>query len=96
MLRVYNCAQGILLFLYKKFCIKEERGHRLFEKGFVIKDVQYLGPSCFFCRLLLSLDRRNGVEEARDTLALAEQYMKFPGNHQAKVVGVDLSGDVSL
>lgn len=47
-------------------------------------------------RLLLSIDRRKGIEEARDTVLLAEQYMKFPGHHQVKVVGIDFSGDPSV
>lgn len=83
---------GVLLrdlFLHNKFCIKE--GGCL-NRGLLLKTPNTLVHH----RLLLSLDRRNGVEEARDTLALAEQYMKFPGDHQVKVVGVDLSGDPTV
>ena len=46
-------------------------------------------------RLLLSIDRRNSVEEARDTVELAHQYSKFDCHH-VKVVGIDLSGDPSV
>lgn len=52
---------------------------------------------CFFYRMLFSIDRRNGVEEARDTVELAERYMKFSSrDHHVKVVGIDLSGDPSV
>ena len=46
-------------------------------------------------RLLLSIDRRSSVEEAREAVELAEQYSKFD-HHHVKVVGVDLSGDPSV
>ena len=29
-------------------------------------------------------------------MALAEQFIKYPGSHQVKVVGIDFSGDPSV
>jgi hypothetical protein len=50
-----------------------------------------------FIRLLLSIDRRKSIEDAKETVELAETYMKTPaGDHKAKVVGIDLSGDPSV
>ncbi len=50
-----------------------------------------------FNRLLLSIDRRRSIEDAKETVKLAETYMKTPaGDHKAKVVGIDLSGDPSV
>ena len=46
--------------------------------------------------MLLSVDRRKSTKDAKETVELAETYMKFPGNHKAKVVGIDLSGDPSV
>ena len=47
-------------------------------------------------RLLLSVDRRKSIDDAKETVELAEMYMKNPGDHKAKVVGIDLSGDPSV
>lgn len=45
-------------------------------------------------RLLLSIDRRHSVTEAHDTIQLASEYLsKSETAHQARVVGIDLSGD---
>lgn len=46
-------------------------------------------------RLLLSIDRRQSIDEAMDTVLLAEKYSTMPscGEDQVKVVGIDLSGD---
>ena len=46
----------------------------------------------FDCRLLLSIDRRQSVEEARDTLKMALEYSRAQ-EPQGRVVGMDLSGD---
>ena len=56
--------------------------------------VRVLWNSSLFClcRLLLSIDRRQSIEEAYETLRLAQEYSNatLP---QGKVVGLDLSGD---
>ena len=51
-------------------------------------------------RLLLSIDRRQSVDEAMDTVLLAEKYSKMAtdpnrgaGASDVRVIGVDLSGD---
>lgn len=44
-------------------------------------------------RVLLSIDRRQSVSEARDTVHLAAQYSSALTQHRARVVGIDLSGD---
>lgn len=41
-------------------------------------------------RLILAIDRRNGVEVAMETVNLAAKYRESSGG---KVVGIDLSGD---
>lgn len=51
---------------------------------------------CLFYRLLLSVDRRRSIEDAKETVELAETYMRNPGDHKVKVVGIDLSGDPSV
>ena len=43
-------------------------------------------------RLLLSIDRRQSVAEASDTVELALAHME-ESHHHARVVGIDLSGD---
>ena len=43
-------------------------------------------------RLLLSIDRRQSLQEALDTIDLALAYMEQT-HHHARVVGIDLSGD---
>lgn len=60
-------------------------------------DIWAIGPSSVFfffphvllSSLLLSIDRRQSVEEARDTVELAHRYQQ----RSHLVVGVDLSGD---
>ena len=48
----------------------------------------------FFNRLLLSIDRRQSVEEAMDTVHLAVEYNSHVSSeHYTRVVGIDLSGD---
>ena len=42
------------------------------------------------------MDRRKSIEDAKETVELAETYMKNPGEHKVKVVGIDLSGDPSV
>ncbi len=49
-------------------------------------------------RLLLSIDRRQSVDEAMDTVLLAEKYYSKTaadpsGASDVRVIGVDLSGD---
>lgn len=44
-------------------------------------------------KLLLAIDRRNGVQVGRDTVKLAQ---KFRESHPDLVVGIDLSGDPSV
>ena len=51
--------------------------------------------STMHVRLLLSIDRRQSVAEASDTVELALAHME-PTHHHARVVGVDLSGDPTL
>lgn len=46
-------------------------------------------------RLLLSIDRRQSVSEAMETVELAVAYSKQT-YHQARVVGIDLSGDPTV
>lgn len=41
-------------------------------------------------KFLLAIDRRNGVDVAKETVELAEKYHRSSGGI---VVGVDLSGD---
>lgn len=53
----------------------------------VILQVNYLNY-----RLLLSIDRRQSINEAYDTISLATEYHNTP-NSQGRVVGIDLSGD---
>ena len=50
---------------------------------------------CLFVnRLLLSIDRRQSVEEAMDTVHLAVEYSSHVSSeHYTRVVGIDLSGD---
>jgi hypothetical protein len=43
-----------------------------------------------YCRFLLSIDRRQSVSEAEDTVELAIEYKE---KYNGLVVGVDLSGD---
>ena len=45
--------------------------------------------------LLLSIDRRHSVTEAQDTVELASEGLS-QSNHQARVVGIDLSGDPTV
>lgn len=60
-----------------------------------------LSSLLYFCfltlnnyRLLLSIDRRQSVAEASDTVQLAVDYSRnISSGHHAKVVGIDLSGD---
>lgn len=47
----------------------------------------------FSDRLLLSIDRRQSVSEAYDTLKLAHSYSTLSDGVQGRVVGIDLSGD---
>ena len=48
----------------------------------------------FFNRLLLSIDRRQSVEEAMDTVHLAVEYSSHVSSERyTRVVGIDLSGD---
>ena len=47
-------------------------------------------------RLLLSIDRRQSISEAQDTVHLAAQYSSAPSRHHARVVGIDLSGDPNV
>lgn len=42
------------------------------------------------------MDRRKSVEDAKETVELAETYMKNPGDRKVKVVGIDLSGNPSV
>lgn len=44
-------------------------------------------------RLLVSIDRRKGVEDALDTLALVEEFLDKYG---VLIVGIDVSGDPSV
>lgn len=44
-------------------------------------------------KLLLAIDRRNGVQVGQDTVKLAQ---KFRESHPDLVVGIDLSGDPSV
>lgn len=44
-------------------------------------------------KLLLAIDRRNGVQVGHDTVKLAQ---KFRESHTDLVVGIDLSGDPSV
>lgn len=45
-------------------------------------------------RLLLSIDRRNAIAEAYDTVKLAQEYRtSTSANSQGRVVGIDLSGE---
>lgn len=44
-------------------------------------------------RLLLSVDRRQSIADAYDTVKLAHQYSLVDGAIQGKVIGLDLSGD---
>ena len=46
-------------------------------------------------RLLLSIDRRETIAEAWDTVQLAVEYSSasVASEHQCRVVGIDLSGD---
>ena len=45
-------------------------------------------------RLLLSIDRRQSVAEAMDTVQLAVEYSnRVSSKHHSRVVGIDLSGD---
>ncbi len=46
-------------------------------------------------RLLLSIDRRQSVEDARETVKLAKEFSSESvlSHYQCRVVGVDLSGD---
>ena len=46
-------------------------------------------------RLLLSVDRRTSVENAWDTLSLAEELRKMEDYRQL-IVGLDLSGDPNV
>ena len=49
---------------------------------------------CSFHRLLLSIDRRQSVAEAMDTVHLAVEYSSHVSSeHHTRVVGIDLSGD---
>ena len=43
--------------------------------------------------MLLSIDRRQSVSEAYDTLKLAHSYSTLSDGVQGRVVGIDLSGD---
>ena len=61
----------------------------------IITIIIYSGVVLFY-RLLLSVDRRKSIEDAKETVELAEACMKNPGGHKAKVVGIDLSGDPSV
>ena len=49
--------------------------------------------STIHVRLLLSIDRRQTIAEAKDTVDLALEYQLKTNQHQFKVIGVDLSGD---
>ena len=46
-------------------------------------------------RLLLSVDRRTSVEDAWDTLSLAEELRQMEDYRQL-IVGLDLSGDPNV
>ena len=47
-----------------------------------------------YVSLLLSIDRRQMLSEAQDTIKLASEYQSQPKHHhRARVVGIDLSGD---
>ena len=50
----------------------------------------------FLLRLLLSIDRRQSISEAQDTVYLAAHYSCTPCQHHARVVGIDLSGDPNV
>ena len=48
-------------------------------------------------RLLLSIDRRQSLFEASDTIKLAQEYaLSSSVLEQGKVVGIDLSGDPNV
>ena len=48
-------------------------------------------------RLLLSIDRRQNLPEASDTVKLAQEYaLSSSALEQGKVVGIDLSGDPNV
>ena len=68
---------------------------RVCMKGAGHETIYYSGVILFY-RLLLSVDRRKSIEDAKETVELAEACMKNPGGHKAKVVGIDLSGDPSV
>ena len=55
-----------------------------------------LSPNVLLLRVLLSIDRRQSVSEARDTVHLAAQYSSALTQHRARVVGIDLSGDPNV
>ena len=48
-------------------------------------------------RLLLSIDRRQSIPEASDTVKLAQEYAQSSSVlEQGRVVGIDLSGDPNV
>ncbi|XP_011409237.2 PREDICTED: adenosine deaminase-like protein [Amphimedon queenslandica] len=62
----------------------------------VVRGIQLALPSCtndIQVRLLLSIDRRQNITEAYDTIKLAMEHRNTGGAGQASVVGIDLSGD---
>jgi len=46
-----------------------------------------------YYRILLSIDRSQPVADARDTVLLAEEFLKQTYQSSVKVIGVDLSGN---
>ena len=57
-----------------------------------IQDCKELGIDCDV-RLLLSVDRKRDVQDAYDTVKLAES---FANKHPGLIVGLDLSGDPTV
>ena len=47
-------------------------------------------------RLLLSIDRRTSIEDAWDTLSLAQDLRKTNEDYARIIVGLDLSGDPNV
>lgn len=54
--------------------------------------ITYCKVNYFIYRLLLSIDRRQSINEAYDTISLATEYHNTASS-QGRVVGIDLSGD---
>jgi len=59
----------------------------------VLEGIQSCKNTQIDVRLLISIDRRKGIEEAEENLKLAIEFQK---DHGDKILGIDLSGDPNV